>query len=265
MPRHASHVRFSPPRPPRSRPPRPSSWTRTRLTAAMALAERAASRLTLPPSEGAEPGGAPWPLRIPDATTRERGQPRRRRQRRGGRARRGAARPAPLHPVLVRPWATPRSAIRASTTLSSAPTRRDSAASTTPTREPPRASAATYSARRSGSRSTAPSRRARRNTTCSRRCAGAWTTGFVRGRLEQGPWSALLGAPGLRLEGGAERVPVHVLHAPMLETAWASLRRLPRRGLPPPAGADRGRRRRVGHSKRVRAGGLSLRPQRHDG
>ena len=51
---------------------------------------------------------------------------------------------------------------------------------------------------------------------------GAWTTGFVRGRLEQGPWSALIGA-GLRLEGGAERVPVHVLHAPMLEKAWASL------------------------------------------
>jgi hypothetical protein len=51
---------------------------------------------------------------------------------------------------------------------------------------------------------------------------GAWTTGLVRGRLEQGPWSALLGAPGLRLDGGAERVPVHVLHAPMLERAWAS-------------------------------------------
>jgi hypothetical protein len=52
---------------------------------------------------------------------------------------------------------------------------------------------------------------------------GAWTTGFVRGRLEQGPWSALLGAPGLRLEGGADRIAVHVLHAPMLEHAWRSL------------------------------------------
>jgi hypothetical protein len=51
---------------------------------------------------------------------------------------------------------------------------------------------------------------------------GAWTTGFVRGRMEQGPWSALLG-PGLRLEGGAERVPVHVLHAPMLEQGWGVL------------------------------------------
>ena len=52
---------------------------------------------------------------------------------------------------------------------------------------------------------------------------GAWTTGFVRGRMEHGPWSAMLGAPGLRLEGGAERVPVHVLHAPMLEQGWGFL------------------------------------------
>ena len=51
---------------------------------------------------------------------------------------------------------------------------------------------------------------------------GVWTPGFVRGRLEQGPWSALLG-PGLRLDGGAERVPVHVLTSPLLAKAWTSL------------------------------------------
>jgi hypothetical protein len=51
---------------------------------------------------------------------------------------------------------------------------------------------------------------------------GVWTPGFVRGRLEPGPWSTLTGA-GLRLDGGAERVPVHVLASPMLTTAWASL------------------------------------------
>ena len=51
---------------------------------------------------------------------------------------------------------------------------------------------------------------------------GAWTTGLVRGRLEQGPWTAMLGTPGLRLEGGADRVPVHVLHAPMLEQTWSA-------------------------------------------
>lgn len=52
---------------------------------------------------------------------------------------------------------------------------------------------------------------------------GAWTPGFVRGRLETGPWTATLGMAGLRLDGGAERVPVHVLAAPMLARAWASL------------------------------------------
>ena len=52
---------------------------------------------------------------------------------------------------------------------------------------------------------------------------GVWTPGFVRGRLESGPWTAMLGMPGLRLDGGAERVPVHVLNAPMLPKAWASL------------------------------------------
>lgn len=51
---------------------------------------------------------------------------------------------------------------------------------------------------------------------------GVWTPGFVRGRLEAGPWTGLTG-PGLRLDGGAERVPVHVLASPMLSKAWASL------------------------------------------
>lgn len=51
---------------------------------------------------------------------------------------------------------------------------------------------------------------------------GVWTPGFVRGRLETGPWTAILG-PGLRLDGGAERVPVHVLCAPLLAKAWTSL------------------------------------------
>jgi hypothetical protein len=51
---------------------------------------------------------------------------------------------------------------------------------------------------------------------------GVWTPGFVRGRLEAGPWTTLTG-PGLRLDGGAERVPVHVLASPMLTKAWASL------------------------------------------
>jgi hypothetical protein len=52
---------------------------------------------------------------------------------------------------------------------------------------------------------------------------GVWTPGFVRGRLESGPWTAVLGMQGLRLDGGAERVPVHVLNAPLLAKAWASL------------------------------------------
>lgn len=51
---------------------------------------------------------------------------------------------------------------------------------------------------------------------------GVWTPGFVRGRLEAGPWSVVLGMRGIRLEGGAERIPVHILQAPMLERAWAS-------------------------------------------
>lgn len=48
---------------------------------------------------------------------------------------------------------------------------------------------------------------------------GAWTPGFVRGRLEAAPF-APLGQPGIRLEGGADRIPVHVLHAPGLAGAW---------------------------------------------
>lgn len=52
---------------------------------------------------------------------------------------------------------------------------------------------------------------------------GVWTPGFVRGRLEGGPWSTLLGMKGIRLEGGAERVPVHVLQSPMLGNLWPSL------------------------------------------
>ncbi len=51
---------------------------------------------------------------------------------------------------------------------------------------------------------------------------GVWTPGFVRGRLESGAWSAVLGMQGVRLEGGAERVPVHVLQSQMLETVWGS-------------------------------------------
>jgi hypothetical protein len=51
---------------------------------------------------------------------------------------------------------------------------------------------------------------------------GAWTPGFVRGRLEAGPWQAMLGMQGLWLEGGAERVPVHLLHSAMLARSWAS-------------------------------------------
>jgi hypothetical protein len=51
---------------------------------------------------------------------------------------------------------------------------------------------------------------------------GVWTPGFVRGRLEGGPWSSMLGMQGIRLEGGADRVPVHVLQSPLLERAWTS-------------------------------------------
>ncbi|TVQ57326.1 MAG: hypothetical protein EA355_04800 [Rhodobacteraceae bacterium] len=49
---------------------------------------------------------------------------------------------------------------------------------------------------------------------------GVWTPGFVRGRLEHGPWSTALGMTAIRLEGGADRIPVHVLTAPMLDKAW---------------------------------------------
>jgi hypothetical protein len=49
---------------------------------------------------------------------------------------------------------------------------------------------------------------------------GVWTPGFVRGRLETTGLTAALGQPGIRLEGGAERIPVHVLHAPGLAGAW---------------------------------------------
>lgn len=52
---------------------------------------------------------------------------------------------------------------------------------------------------------------------------GVWSTGFVRGRFEAGPWTSMLGMQGIRLEGGADRVPVHVLQAAMLERAWGSL------------------------------------------
>lgn len=52
---------------------------------------------------------------------------------------------------------------------------------------------------------------------------GVWTPGFVRGRLEGGPFSAVLGMKGIRLEGGAERVPVHVLQSAMLGSMWSTL------------------------------------------
>ncbi|PIP97414.1 MAG: hypothetical protein COW75_06280 [Rhodobacterales bacterium CG18_big_fil_WC_8_21_14_2_50_71_9] len=51
---------------------------------------------------------------------------------------------------------------------------------------------------------------------------GVWTPGFVRGRMETGIWGAL-GMQGIRLEGGAERVPVHVLQSPVLASAWSTL------------------------------------------
>jgi hypothetical protein len=52
---------------------------------------------------------------------------------------------------------------------------------------------------------------------------GVWTPGFVRGRLEGGPWSSVMGMQGIRLEGGADRVPVHLLQSKMLGGFWASL------------------------------------------
>ena len=52
---------------------------------------------------------------------------------------------------------------------------------------------------------------------------GVWTPGFVRGRLESGPWSAVTGMEAIRLEGGADRVPVHLLVSPMLPKVWPSL------------------------------------------
>lgn len=51
---------------------------------------------------------------------------------------------------------------------------------------------------------------------------GVWTPGYVRGRLEGGPWQGLLGMQGLWLEGGADRVPVHVLQSQMLARSWAA-------------------------------------------
>jgi hypothetical protein len=60
---------------------------------------------------------------------------------------------------------------------------------------------------------------------------GAWTQGFVRGRLESGPWTAATGVQALRLDGGADRVPVHVLQAPALERAWTALDLLASAGL----------------------------------
>jgi hypothetical protein len=51
---------------------------------------------------------------------------------------------------------------------------------------------------------------------------GVWTPGFVRGRMVGGPWSAVVGMQGIRLEGGADRVPVHVLQSKVLKGAWGS-------------------------------------------
>lgn len=52
---------------------------------------------------------------------------------------------------------------------------------------------------------------------------GVWTTGFIRGRLERKGFAGALGLEALALEGGAERVPVHLLTAAMLATAWDTL------------------------------------------
>ena len=48
---------------------------------------------------------------------------------------------------------------------------------------------------------------------------GAWSTGFVRGRMTATPF----GLSVLELDPDGDRVPVHILHAPQLKSAWQGL------------------------------------------
>lgn len=59
---------------------------------------------------------------------------------------------------------------------------------------------------------------------------GAWSAGFVRGRLERTGLAGAFGVETLTLHG-SERAPVHLLHAPPLAAAWATLDAWPAPGV----------------------------------
>lgn len=52
---------------------------------------------------------------------------------------------------------------------------------------------------------------------------GEWSRGFVEGELLPIGWGAGVGYPGFRPRGGGASVPVHVLIAPALASAWPML------------------------------------------
>lgn len=52
---------------------------------------------------------------------------------------------------------------------------------------------------------------------------GSWAQGTVEGTLCSAGWGAAFGAPALVWQPGESRVPVHLLEAEQLESAWSTL------------------------------------------